>query len=103
MANMIPHPYSADSMGLKPGDRIVYRGRDVFQVEEEGTVKALWACIEGTVRSVHDGTPPKALETTDGAAGPFAFVLFDNGLLPTMRGRVRSARHSGLGPRLSAA
>ncbi len=56
MAAQIPHPYSAESMGLEPGDRIAYRGRDVYQVGEEGTVQALWAGVEGTVRSVHDGT-----------------------------------------------
>ncbi len=40
-------------MGLEPGDRIAYRGRDIFQVGEEGTVKALWAGVEGTVKSGH--------------------------------------------------
>ena len=47
MAAQIPDPYSAESMGLEPGDRIVYRGRDVFQVGDEGTVRVLWPGLEG--------------------------------------------------------
>ena len=38
MAAQSPDPYSAaESMSLKPGDRIVYRERDIYQVREEGT------------------------------------------------------------------